>query len=124
VSIESISAREQAATPGPWVNGLPDGSDAKTVFMQPEFSSVTVDDETWWNGYGAGGAIYDEGGHTEDDAAFIAHARQDVPALLAVAKAAAPVRAFVEQLREHGRSDIVIDLDAIAAALAELEALP
>ena len=87
--LEDIKAREQAATPGPWVAGYPDGRSPETVFMQPVFESETWEDrEVNWYGYGTEGTIFDEGGHTAADAAFIAHAREDVPALLAVAEAA------------------------------------
>ena len=75
MTIESIRARVEAATPGPWVNTVgqvypvaqvyPPGAEFNAVWPVPQ---------------------------TEPDADFIAHARQDVPLLLAVAEAAAAVR--------------------------------
>lgn len=84
--LDAIKARAEAATPGPWVQGYPDDlpGESRDVFFQPEFRDTG-------EGYGATytGRIYDEGGHTAADAAFIAYARTDVPLLLAVAEAAA-----------------------------------
>ena len=63
-NIKAIRARCDAATPGPWrLEGLEIHGNAKPGRC--------------------GLLIYDEGGHDKKDARFIAHARADIPALLA-----------------------------------------
>ena len=62
--LDAIRARCDAATPGPWrLKGLEIHGDSKPGRC--------------------GLLIYDEGGHDKKDARFIAHARTDIPALLA-----------------------------------------
>lgn len=56
-----IRERERAATGGPWK------ASGCAIFSEHPTEDL---------------AIYDEGGHTEADAAFIAHAREDIPYLL------------------------------------------
>lgn len=70
--LQAIKARAEAATPGPWTNVDEDGEHWKsiTAIEGGDPLSVTM-------------KIYDEGGHSLADAEFIAHARTDVPALVA-----------------------------------------
>lgn len=81
LDLEAIKARAEAATPGPWERRI------------TTFTSCGVQ--------GPEMAIYDEGGHGEEDAEFIAHARTDIPALVAE----------VERLRQ-----LKSDADAVISA--------
>jgi len=67
----AIRAREAAATPGPWAK---DGS-----LYAPDVDITWADDE----GEYVVGTIWDNGFVIRADAEFIAHARKDIPALLA-----------------------------------------
>lgn len=58
--LQAIRMRAEAATPGPWVK-----DNDSPIVRGPEM------------------ILYDEGGHSDPDADFIAAARTDVPALLA-----------------------------------------
>lgn len=58
--LAAIEQRVQAASPGPWT--------ANVYSLEVNGPEMT---------------IYDEGGHEQGDQQFIAHAREDVPALLA-----------------------------------------
>jgi hypothetical protein len=73
MSIESIAARVEAATEGPWAKGYFDG-------------------DAWWIHEAIDGpddvrVAYTSMMSDGEDTDFIAHARQDIPALLAVAEA-------------------------------------
>lgn len=88
----AIKARSDAATPGPWVVDLPDwgecnGISSKNGTQILNAGSCIPDPQT---AVDYGGTvhdwkeeIYDYGVHKWDDAVFIAHARQDIPDLLA-----------------------------------------
>lgn len=88
----AIKARCDAATPGPWVVDLPDwgecnGISSKNGTQILNAGSCIPDPQT---AVDYGGTVhdwkeepYDYGVHKWDDAVFIAHAREDVPALLA-----------------------------------------
>ncbi len=69
IDIAAITARAEAATPGPWVQG------------QIHRESINHSDATR-PGY-IGDTSRDLNGNYEADATFIAHAREDIPALLA-----------------------------------------
>ncbi len=79
--IEAIAARTEAATPGPWLASHESVSDIHGFDCQ---SQVTYPD-----GHG-------NYGFTPADAEFIAHARQDIPTLLAAL-------ATAEQERDQAR---------------------
>ena len=82
--LAEIEARANAAAAGPWrVDGHP-GDECRI-----EGGNLAGHD---------GMVIYDEGGHGPEDALFIAHARSDVPRLIADLRAS---RAEVERLREE-----------------------
>jgi len=90
--LDAIRARCDAATPGPWrLKGLEIHGDSKPGRC--------------------GLLIYDEGGHDKKDARFIAHARTDIPALLA----------YIDML-EHMLSEERENVDTLRARVAELEA--
>lgn len=89
--LHEIEAREQAATPGQWVidtnepfsrqiNGIFAEEQEKYVFYHPPYGEDTISDE---------------------DAAFIAHARTDIPELVTEVRSMqienAQLRAIVEQ---------------------------
>lgn len=104
--LDVIEARAAAATEGPWLAGRPTAYplDDATVYFDPVWD-VWVWEDGEWEFYLAStaGMIYDEGGHTVDDARFIAASRTDVPLLLAAARAARNVLAlFVEQSSPTG----------------------
>lgn len=103
LDLDAIEARANAATPGPW--GFYDGSNYADVAADMEVTSpgsysyrekvARLEDEDYW----------DDPAHEDDDeeqasqqmaanAAFIAHAREDVPALLA------EVRRLADLVRE------------------------
>ena len=84
--IAEIKAREGKATPGPWVVDC-NGISSKNGTQILNAGSCIPDPQT---AVDYGGTvhdwkeeIYDYGVHKWDDAAFIAHARQDIPDLLA-----------------------------------------
>ena len=80
--LAEIKARADAATPGPWERNNLAGRPEREVFAGDEL----IGD------FGVGGWEDDEGAdRVEINAEFIAHARQDIPDLLAE----------VERLREH-----------------------
>lgn len=72
--LAEIEARAAKATAGPWAV---DGSSAADIALGVTYGDDT---ETWVQS--STGHIDDEGGHTVDDAQFIAHARTDVPWLV------------------------------------------
>jgi len=94
--IAEIRAREQAATPGPWearVTGY-----TKTGYAGgPSYFCVLVPDGPVYN------VLSDM--LDKDDAAFIAHARQDVPDLLAALAAERERAAKLEQALDRIAND-------------------
>ena len=71
--LDLIESRANAAAPGPWRR---EGAEIlNDAALRPNVDEAG--DGIW---------IYDEGGHAEADAEFIAHARQDVPRLIAEIK--------------------------------------
>ena len=118
--LEAIEAREQAATPGPWVDfptGGPwtrpgvIGASNESELVYPRICSPEVDGR---NG----------------DMEFIAHSRADIPLLLTVARAVAKwvlARQRELALPEHLEADAELDeyesiLLEIAAAQDEMQA--
>ena len=96
-----MRAREQAATPGDWQAHVSEG------WLDTEGESVGEYDEEkdtyyyppakvgWWIA-GLGWILGEESSYfNEGDASFVAHARQDLPALLALAERAADVEGLV-----------------------------
>jgi len=80
--LAEIKARVEAATPGPWERNNLAGRPEREVFA----GDYLIGD------FGVGGWKDDEGAdRVEINADFIAHARQDIPGLLAE----------VQRLREH-----------------------
>lgn len=80
--LAEIRERAEKASPGPW---------------------ATSDDMTWDTTVrGPSMTIYDEGGHTREDADFIAHSRQDIPALLAHIE---QLEGEIKKLREYTGDD-------------------
>ena len=74
--LDEIEARTNAATPGPWEAGCNDR----------HMHYATTENEEFCNTYGP--ELYDsQGFFSEDDTEFIAHARTDVPALVAALRA-------------------------------------
>jgi hypothetical protein len=121
MSLRTIKERVEAATPGPWTA-----------------------DEVWWVCQpGEDGDIIVDGATPPEpaDAAFVAHARTDVPALLRVAEAVAMMPTPVELNGCCTFCDAVMDVDQMTddghwphevdcplgmahRSLADLEALP
>jgi hypothetical protein len=76
--LQEIKEATEAAAPGPWVEDY-----LRVLFGAMPTSNVvsTVSGEPWgWTP--TAGMIYDEGGHTKDDAIFIAGSRTWVPLLV------------------------------------------
>lgn len=74
--LDEIEARANAATPGPWEAGC---NDRHVLY-------VTTENEEFCAEYGP--ELYDsQGFFSDDDTEFIAHARTDVPALVAALRA-------------------------------------
>lgn len=104
--LEHIRAREQAATPGPWVI-------QNDIF--PDLYSL--DDDS-----GMLGTLFEDA-----DAAFISNSRADIPLLLAVAEAAAElspgewqtIRIALQKMR-FTPDRVLAALDHIDAAIAPL----
>lgn len=97
VDLEAIEARANAATPGPWVK---DGEGTKghiksvpnppIVNAKGVSATPTVCKYQVWTDLGLN--LEDDFGHVKDEnpnGEFIAHARQDIPALLALARSQA-----------------------------------
>jgi len=84
VTIESIRARVEAATPGPWHRGT---FRVHAIFPDGPIGTAGSVAEVRPNVYG-GSDVSEMEPQDEGNVAFIAHARQDIPALLAVAEAA------------------------------------
>lgn len=151
MSLKSIRRRVEAATPGPWRWGgnvkyqevyLSTTHSGRIFVMrfvrwglrgaQPQFQPKKDAD---WGLVDARDLVVKEADHRGDietidhpDATFIAHARTDIPALLAVAEAAAHL------LEHHGgivcaetsswSDECEAAHEPLRAALAALEALP
>ena len=97
--LEAIKARAAAATEGPWE------WDDPTIgqhWSRPEPWATVVDDEVNCGGYCYGGSSSPI--KSDADGQFIAHAREDIPALVAE----------VERLREE-REELQRRLDAVEA---------
>jgi hypothetical protein len=77
IDLDAIRQREQAATEGPWIHT------GRNHISTPDIHV----DEANWGGEGLNGYRLvcdgDEGAWRAADAEFIAHAREDIPALLA-----------------------------------------
>ena len=78
--LDEIRQREQAATPGPWLADVLTDAGNRPVVVLPD-----PDDDDRADLLFAADAPQ----ATEDDAEFVAHAREDVPRLLRVAEAVA-----------------------------------
>ena len=126
MSRESIRARVATATEGPWVESGRDVDHDRFVSEGKNPGSVCglgceVD--------GPPEPMLRGQFHRHADAAFIAHARQDIPALLVVADAAADVALGADRMHGHaaGWDDgeaFYAALPRLRSALAALEALP
>jgi hypothetical protein len=91
--LDAIGAREKAATPGPWhLDGL-------SILANTQISNDGPADGKWNRSVVCSVGAWGSGRPTDADAAFIAHARTDVPQL----------RATVIQLRDLVRG--LIDPD-------------
>jgi len=95
MTIESIRARVDGATPGPWTADTADPEDV--VVWGPQESEWLANIGNWSRHFAEHPADTDieyQCFEVKDaaDAAFIAHARQDIPALLAAVAAAVAVR--------------------------------
>lgn len=105
LDLDAIEARAQAATPGPWHVAAPPWNPAEPYVItgNEDLSSGTVVVDM----FGVGGDPDDPKVNREANLAFIAHARADVPALLADVKR---LRDFERQVVElAGRSKVARD---------------
>ena len=84
--LDAISARAEKATPGPWITTGDEGYDE-------DFTHVVGVIEERWNGSRGFSLLADCAAHHEgSNHHFIAHARTDVPALVAALREANFVR--------------------------------
>ncbi len=113
LDLDAIEARAEAATPGPWIgSSVPSGR---------KYGVISVKDYGEWTRSGGRPlavllGIPTHGRHP--DTQFIAHARTDVPALVAELRAAREVVKAAQQRRAKGAPDHPIwrDFDAALAA--------
>ncbi len=103
--LAAIEARAEAATKGPWhVDGAPD--EAKYIVQYTSGGGVHV------------GTYVTDLVETDEDAEFIAHARTDIPALLAmVREQRAALDAVLNLANAHGRQGFRVTPADIRAAL-------
>jgi hypothetical protein len=103
--LAEIRARAEAATPGPWVRYSRDFRDARSHSVVGPGHAVRA-----FTGYGP------RGGTAQTDAEFIAHARTDVPALLAEVER---LTAENDRLRvmwdQSGKNDLIAENDRLRA---------
>ena len=78
LDLAAIRARAEAATEGPWENDYPE---VGQHWSRPEPWAKVVSTDVACMAYCYGGSA--QGIENEADAEFIAHAREDIPALLA-----------------------------------------
>ena len=74
-ALQEIKARAEAATEGPWLAMTEETGDGENIYYTVEAKSATPGDYLL--------DISDTGVHGRADAEFIAHAREDVPRLIA-----------------------------------------
>jgi hypothetical protein len=114
VDLDAIEARAEAAAPGDhWFADLePEDQRCCAAFTSYEVWAAQDPDEESNNG------VVTEFGCKKVDAEFIAHARTDVPALVAELRAAREVVKAAQQRRAKGAPDHPIwrDFDATLAA--------
>jgi hypothetical protein len=114
LDLDAIEARAEAATPGDhWFADLePEDQRCCAAFTSYEVWAAQDPDEESNNG------VVTEFGCKKVDAEFIAHARTDVPALVAELRAAREVVKAAQQRRAKGAPDHPIwrDFDAALAA--------
>lgn len=98
LDLDAIEARNKLATPGPWTFGEPLYGENRFIVaalirnvIYPATNSIT------------------HGTREVDDAAFIAHARQDVPALLAEVRHLRAVAASLRHLEEAALAYVAAD---------------
>lgn len=110
LDLDAIKARVEAATPGPW---KADGGEVSQHWSRPEPWQEVVSTEVSCMSYCYGGTA--RGVERDADAEFIAHARTDVPALVAEVERLRAregrVRALAARYGEFWRSNIT-GLDA------------
>jgi hypothetical protein len=78
MNLDEIRARAEAATPGPW------HLDGRSICADVEISHDGPVDGKWRKTVACSVGAWLSGRPTDTDAEFIAHAREDVPALLAL----------------------------------------
>lgn len=82
LDVQAIRARCDAATPGPWFATEADSSMIGSSLNSYNDSRYTVSTKLGWAGWETDGG-HEGYGISEANALFIAHAREDVPALVA-----------------------------------------
>ena len=120
LDLEAIKARAAAATEGPWEW---DNPTIGQHWSRPEPWATVVDDEVNCGGYCYGGSSSPI--KSDADGQFIAHAREDVPALVAeVERLQAKVAAFADIEEAHnGSYRMLRDQSGMTELVAEVERL-
>ena len=101
--LDAIAARAESATPGPWTLYKVDGRPERLGIDDPEEGSIFVD-----NSYGLTYAV------NPADARLTAHARTDIPALVAALRA---VLAVCDEIEPNTFGDSLIAADDIIRAI-------
>ena len=101
--LEAITARAEAATPGPWLMEYADGADSIDLFgSEPIVFVVTPYDDAEF----CIGKVHYVTHQTQYDGQFIADARTDVPALVAALREAlakiARMQEWVHTMKHYG----------------------
>lgn len=136
MSRESVRERLSKAKPGPWervtqghsglasqVSEVAYALESTNRWAFPE-ERYLMTDLTWVDGpNGSHVVLVGNGPKQTEHGDFIAAARQDIPALLAVADAAAAVVA-AEDMEGDNNREVFTTWKELRAALAALEALP
>ena len=121
LDLDAIEARANAATEGPWLR-----REGHAEIDGQNYAEVLIPGRVECGSYCYGGTSTIEGDRLDADLAFIAHARADVPALVAeVRRLRAQVRDLTDS-RQEARNEVrhyAAERDDARAAGARVQAL-
>ena len=109
--LAEMRQRAEAATPGPWAQGMVGDSVINEVDCSATFGFIEVNAE-----------LSDDGNFGVSDADFIAHARQDIPDLLAEVERLSAERDAERSLREEYQIKLAFrsgDISRLRAVIEE-----
>lgn len=125
LDLDAIEARANAATEGPWWR-----REGHAEIDGQNYAEVLIPGRVECGSYCYGGTSTIEGDRLDADLAFIAHARADVPALVAEVRRlreeaevdAGLIRSIIAA-REHVERTLTAERDDARAAIARVQAL-